>query len=88
MVNPSSTRKTTLLMALALSVSAILAAATITQTASAINDKFTTDCSGPGESSRDGPCPGGSRDSGPHDETTSNPAGNVPPGQQEEERDD
>lgn len=58
------------------------------QSAQAANDKFTQTCDGPGQSSKDGECSGNSQDSGPHDETTSNPAGNVPPGQQEPERDD
>jgi hypothetical protein len=56
------------------------------QSASAINDKFTRDCTGPGESGGEGPCKGQSERSGPHDETLTNPSGkNQPPGLQEDD---
>jgi hypothetical protein len=63
-----------------------LTAAIATPQAFAINDKFTTDCEGPGSSGGPGDCPGGSEGSGPHDEIVTNPSGkNQPPGQQEED---
>jgi hypothetical protein len=54
--------------------------------ANAINDKFTTGCSGPGSSSSSGPCPGGSENSPQKQQITRNPGGNAPPGQQVPER--
>jgi hypothetical protein len=51
----------------------------------AINeDKWDRDCSGPGQSGSDGPC-GPRGNSGPHDETLTNPGGNDLPGQQPDE---
>lgn len=79
---------TILTIAIALTISATFMVAAGSQAVQAANDKFTTSCSGPGNSGNDGECEGGSQNSGPHDETTANPAGNVPPGQQEPERDD
>jgi hypothetical protein len=63
----------------------VLAAAATASQAFAINDKFTSDCTGPEDPQEPGDCAGQSEKSGPHDEIISNPAGNVPPGQQEEE---
>lgn len=66
--------------------SLITATAVLTTSAYAINDKWTTDCTGPGNSGKEGDCPGGSEGSGPHDETLTNPSGkNQPPGQQEDD---
>lgn len=71
---------------IALLVAIAAVAATSITTAYAINDKFTTDCEGPGNSGKEGDCPGGSEGSGPHDEVITNPSGkNQPPGQQPEE---
>jgi hypothetical protein len=75
---------TKLAIAIALTVSLAYIAVAITPTF-AINDKFTQDCTGPEDPQDPGDCAGQSEKSGPHDEIISNPAGNVPPGQQEEE---
>jgi hypothetical protein len=70
-----------------LGIAAMLAIASIaiTMPAYAINDKFSSDCTGPEDPQQPGDCAGQSEKSGPHDEIISNPAGNVPPGQQEPE---
>jgi hypothetical protein len=49
------------------------------------NEKFSTDCDGPGQSGGDGDCRGESERSGPHDEKVTNPGGNEPPGLQEDD---
>jgi hypothetical protein len=74
--------KSILVVALALSTIATVLTATNVY---AINDKWSTDCDGPGASGGDGDCRGQSERSGPHDEIRTNPGGNVPPGQQEDE---
>ena len=79
----NSTMHTKLAIAIALSLASITVA--LTPNAFAINDKFTQDCTGPEDPQEPGDCAGQSEKSGPHDEIISNPAGNVPPGQQEEE---
>ena len=66
--------------------SMLLAPALNAAPADAINDKFTQQCSGPGQSSSDGPCPGGSENSPQKQQTNKNPGGNLPPGQQVDER--
>jgi hypothetical protein len=64
----------------------LVVAPTLSSSAYAINDKFTTSCSGPGASGGSGGCSGQSERSGPHDETVTNPSGkNQPPGAQPEE---
>ena len=74
-------------LAIGIALTLSLAYITVAITPSfAINDKFTTDCEGPGSSGGPGDCPGQSEGSGPHDETLTNPSGkNQPPGQQEPE---
>jgi hypothetical protein len=72
-----------------LGLAAVLALAVATNLSSnayAVNDKFTTDCEGPGASGGEGDCAGQSERSGPHDETLTNPSGkNQPPGLQEDD---
>jgi hypothetical protein len=43
-------------------------------------------CSGPGSSSSSGPCPGSSENSPNKQQQNINPGGNIPPGQQVDER--
>jgi hypothetical protein len=69
---------------LTIGVMAALALAVATTLSSSADAKQTDVCTAPGNSG----CNDNNINSGPHDVTTVNPAGNVPPGQQAPERDD
>jgi hypothetical protein len=81
-----TTKATFVIIGLAATL-ALMVAPTLSSNAHAKtpNDKFSTDCEGPGKSSKEGDCPGGSERSGPHDEAVTNPGGNQPPGLQEDD---
>jgi hypothetical protein len=71
-------------IAVLLSIGVMAALALVVATTQSADARITDVCTAPGNSG----CNDNNINSGPHDETSFNPAGKTPPGQQAPERDD